>query len=198
LSNVDARVRDELRSELISMRHDLRFAGVYVTHDQQEAMALADQVAVVRSGKIVQTGSPLEIYHQPATRYVATFVGEANVYAGTVGRSFADDIVVLTDLGELVGLGSSALSGTAEAGVAVIRPERVRLTHDEPASPNRWRGVVESVIFLGGLVEHIVRLDGGQVIRSRTSDASDARQGDDVWASADIASVRVVPDDVDA
>ncbi|MEI9806219.1 MAG: ABC transporter ATP-binding protein [Pseudolabrys sp.] len=73
LSNVDAKVRDQLRQELVSMQRSVKFAGIYVTHDQLEAMQLADRMAVMNNGRIVQIGTPIEVYRNPVSRYVACF-----------------------------------------------------------------------------------------------------------------------------
>jgi iron(III) transport system ATP-binding protein len=84
LSNVDAKVRDQLRQELVSMQRTIRFAGVYVTHDQLEAMQLADRLAVMDNGRIVQIDTPIQVYRHPVSRYVACFVGQANELQATV------------------------------------------------------------------------------------------------------------------
>src|SRR5579871_5907431 len=84
LSNVDAKVREELRVELLAMHKRLGFAGVYVTHDQEEAMAISDRIVVMNEGSVVQIGTPREVYGRPASRFVAGFIGVANMWAGRV------------------------------------------------------------------------------------------------------------------
>jgi len=80
LSNVDAKVREELRVELLAMQKKIGFAGVYVTHDQEEAMAISDLIVVMHEGRVLQVGTPQEIYRRPASRFVASFIGVANVW----------------------------------------------------------------------------------------------------------------------
>src|SRR5690606_1877619 len=90
LSNVDAKVREQLRLELVSMQAELGFSAIFVTHDQVEAMELADRIAVLDRGRVVQYGAPREVYHRPATRYVAGFIGTTNELVGTVTGTDGD------------------------------------------------------------------------------------------------------------
>ena len=98
LSNVDAKVREDLRLELLSMQKEIGFAGVYVTHDQDEAMAISDRIVVMSDGKVLQVGTPREIYRKPVSRFVASFIGVANMWEGRLTncgrRRRPDDRVV--------------------------------------------------------------------------------------------------------
>ena len=87
LSNVDAKVREELRVELLAMQQELGFAGVYVTHDQEEAMAISDRIMVMDHGKVVQVDTPRQVYRRPRSRFVASFIGIANVWEGRLGAT---------------------------------------------------------------------------------------------------------------
>src|SRR5205823_608977 len=100
LSNLDARLRDEMREEIRRLHDETGLTMVYVTHDQKEALALADRLAVMDRGRIVQVGSPGEVYERPATRFVAGFLGDANFIPGTLRRR-AERWEVETPLGTL-------------------------------------------------------------------------------------------------
>jgi len=198
LSNVDAKVRDQLRRELVSMQRAIRFAGVYVTHDQLEAMQLADRLAVMDNGSIVQIDTPLQVYRHPVSRYVACFVGQANeLQASVIGPANGTDRVELgTALGPLQAVterGSALRSGT---GVSVIiRPEDIKLTvGNVPPGTNVWRGAIQAVMFSGAHVEYRVRVGTHQLhARSDTSRAL-LREGEEVAVAFDPAVVYVFPD----
>src|SRR5574341_463488 len=100
LSNLDAKLRVEMRLELLKLQRDLGLTTIYVTHDQEEALALSTRIAVINVGKIVQEGKPREIYEQPADDFVAAFVGQSNLFAGTVRQIIGQSIEI--DLGSLI------------------------------------------------------------------------------------------------
>jgi iron(III) transport system ATP-binding protein len=120
LSNIDAKVRERLRGELKAMQERLGFTAVYVTHDQVEALDLADRVVVLDTGRIVQVGTPREIYYRPADTYVANFVGTSNLLSGRVletrGMASAPRVLVRTELGEFEVPGEAA----PESAIGVV------------------------------------------------------------------------------
>jgi len=127
LSNLDAKLREQMRLEIRNLQQRVGITSVYVTHDQAEAMTLADRIAVMNLGRIAQLGSPREIYDEPADRFVAGFVGHANFVSGTV-RGRTDDRVTVEVLGAIRPI--SAAAGRYEAGDPVdvmVRPEEVRV-----------------------------------------------------------------------
>ncbi|MEV0184592.1 ABC transporter ATP-binding protein [Streptomyces sp. NPDC050625] len=167
LSNVDARVRDELRFELLEMQREIGFAALYVTHDQSEAMTMADRIAVLGDGKIRQLAPPEEVYERPATRYVAGFVGTINELEGTVTELHAGGgVSVDTAIGKVggqVGAGSQYVVGDQVA--VVWRPENVRVTLDEVSGVNSWRGSIDASVFVGTHREALIDL-GAEKIRA--------------------------------
>jgi len=191
LSNVDAKVREQLRFELLSMQRELGFAAIYVTHDQTEAMELAHRVAVMREGRVAQLGAPREIYLEPASRYVAGFVGSSNEIYGTLSSVEDGVAVVDTDLGPVRGMPAD---GVAPGGrvVAVCRPERTRLAADEPRSPNHWRAEVHAAAFLGANLEHVVRV-GDHSFRLWSVDTRLLEPGSETWLYVEPEHVRVLP-----
>jgi iron(III) transport system ATP-binding protein len=158
LSNVDAQVRKRLREEIRQMKNDRGFAGVYVTHDQEEAMALADVLAVMQDGEIRQIGTPWEIYRRPQSLYVAHFVGEANTLPARVLFTEGTQIIAETDFGRVAIDDVRAVPPAGSRGHVVLRPEDMRIVArraDAPADSrlNAFQGSVVSCVLLGPHVE---------------------------------------------
>jgi iron(III) transport system ATP-binding protein len=191
LSNVDAKVREALRIELLEMQLKLGFAAVYVTHDQTEAMALAHRVAVMRTGKVVQLASPREVYLRPSTRYVANFVGATNEITGRIAGEAGDRVRIETALGEMSVAATEAFAAGTEVAL-VFRPERCKLTATEPQGDARWQGVVEAALFLGPYTEHLVRV-AGSIFRV-WGDGEVFENGARVWLSVAPDDIRAVSD----
>jgi len=192
LSNVDAKVRENLRLELKSMQADLGFSAIYVTHDQAEAMELADRIAVIKEGRIVQIAGPKEIYDEPTSQYVANFVGVSNQITGVLVEKSEDGTgVVETAFGRVVGLAIGVELG--DEVVAVTRPERCRITSQQPTEePNAWPVSVDTSMFLGAHVEVVVHL-GGHAVRVWRADADTLPRGAEGWLSVPSDWVRILP-----
>jgi iron(III) transport system ATP-binding protein len=169
-SNLDAALRVRVRSEVRSILSEARATAVFVTHDQEEALSLADRVAVMRAGRVLQVGEPAALYARPTDRFVATFVGDADLIPGR-----AEDGAVATAVGRLVAAGDGAdraLTGDVEVA---LRPERVRLRLD-----GSGQGVVRGITYFGHdqLVE--VGLEDGARVRSRMGPVRSFEPGDRV------------------
>ncbi len=168
LSNLDARLRDEMRFELRRLQSAVGVTTVYVTHDQAEALALSDAVAVMRDGQIDQIGRPADVYERPASRFVADFIGAANLLRGSVVERRNGTIAVQTDAGTLLATAPTSPQ-SANRVLVVVRPENVEIgpednpEHGEPA----WRGVVAQRAFLGDRIDYVVRV-GSVDVRVRT------------------------------
>jgi iron(III) transport system ATP-binding protein len=159
LSNLDARLRDEMRDEIRRLHQETGLTMIYVTHDQKEALTLADRVAVMDHGTLVQVGRPRDIYERPATRFVANFLGDSNFIPGTLHKMEGTSCEVETALGTLRGLAGSEKLSVAAAVTCSIRPHAWTL--DAPAdTPNRIEGRVERLTFLGEIVQ--LRVLAGQ------------------------------------
>ncbi|SOD98348.1 ABC transporter ATP-binding protein [Blastococcus haudaquaticus] len=196
LSNVDAKVREQLRFELVSMQRKLGFSALFVTHDQTEAMELAHRIAVLDSGRIVQFGSPQEIYHRPATRYVAKFIGAINEVVGTVTTVDGGSVVVDSPYGKFVGATVGHRFSVGDRAAAMWRPERGRLTQDEPRTVNRWPGRVKAPLFVGSHTEYLVSVGASQTDVRLWSPRSDlVAAGSEAWVSVDADDVLVLPVD---
>jgi iron(III) transport system ATP-binding protein len=167
LSNLDAKLREEMVFELKRLQRELGVTGIYVTHDQSEALAMSSRVAVMRSGKIEQVGRPREVYEMPASRFVADFIGTSNFIDGVVEARDGGVYVVRTPDGELR-VRSDAEFPVGANVVVAARPENVVLDphRTNGAGPNRWQGRVEARAFLGEAVDHVVSV-GSREIRAR-------------------------------
>lgn len=160
LSNLDAKVRERLRDELLEMQQEFGFTGIYVTHDQVEAAALAHRIAVMEVGKIAQLGDPVTIFNRPQTPYVADFVGCANRIEGVVSAQSGGFVHVETDLGTVVARAEDHSPRPGAPALVMLRPEIARLVGPAESGPNTFDAEVERSIFLGTHVENQLRLGG--------------------------------------
>jgi ABC-type Fe3+/spermidine/putrescine transport system ATPase subunit len=167
LSNLDATLRAQMRVELRRLHRELGITTLFVTHDQAEAMALSTRVAVFDRGAVIQVGTPAEVYRRPRTRFVAEFLGAANLLAGRVeGRRVRVGALVLD------AAGLRAAEGAAV--VCVVRPEAVQRAGDAGAAVNRLEATVVSAVYLGGRHECEVTLPGGLALRVELAALGDA------------------------
>lgn len=192
LSNVDAKVREQLRLELVSMQQRLGFSALFVTHDQTEAMELATRIAVVDAGRIAQFATPREIYSAPATRYVARFIGAINESEGRVVDVRAGHMTVETDHGLIVSTDTSAGLEVGDSAVALWRPERGALTGDEPGAANRWKVSVDASMFVGSHTEYLVR-SNAMTARVWSARSEEFAAHTETWLGVSAEDVRVLP-----
>lgn len=192
LSNVDAQVREQLRYELLEMQREIGFAAVYVTHDQDEAMGLAQRIAVMGKGKIKQLASPRDTYENPRSRYVANFIGVSNEVTGTISEMRDDGTATLTtELGEFTGIVVGDRLEVGATATLAWRPEHATASDTEPAGTNRFLGTVETVIFAGAHME--VLLHHGDYRMRYWGHVTDTHKpGDEVWISTDAEYNRIL------
>ncbi|CAN7717957.1 ABC transporter ATP-binding protein [Aminobacter aminovorans] len=152
LSNVDAKVRDQIRREIVSLQRQLGFAGLYVTHDQLEAGALADTLVVMDHGKVVQIGPPSKVYDAPNNRYVANFMGPSNETKGKVVEA-KDLVTANTPWGVVSGTLRSGKVSAGDTVEVMLRPESCRLSREPVDRPNAWQCTIERQTFMGAFVE---------------------------------------------
>lgn len=146
LSNLDAKLRNELRVEIRRICKEAGITTVYVTHDQKEALSMADRIGVLDEGRLIQSGTPLELYRRPTSRFVAGFLGETNFVEGAIESVNATHVTVSTPLGII----HTPAQGNVEEGDQVclsIRPEA--LTMDEVSTPNTISSKLASMVYLG-------------------------------------------------
>lgn len=164
LAALDKKLRKQTQFELANIQEKVGVTFVVVTHDQEEAMTLSTRMAVMDAGQFQQIGTPTEIYEFPETRFVADFIGTANIFEGRVTEEGADHLNVETEIGEIfIDHGYSVSTGN-RIWIA-LRPEKIRLEKtDAPASgPNEVAGVVDDIGYLGETSIYKVRLPNGQI-----------------------------------
>jgi iron(III) transport system ATP-binding protein len=198
LSNLDARLRVQMRAELKHLQQATGITSIFVTHDQAESMALADRIIVMNRGRIEQVGSPAEIYERPRTRFVSEFVGSINVLHGQVTAVAGSQLTVrYGGFGEhdIRGLaGSDAIFGDGDAVMATIRPEKLSLVPEQVnGTLNYWPARVASMAYYGDHREYEVEI-GDQHIKVVTPADLDVKKDAHVFVACDPADVVVIAD----
>ncbi|MFL9888212.1 polyamine ABC transporter ATP-binding protein [Paraburkholderia agricolaris] len=199
MSALDKKIRQKTQLELVSIIEKVDVTCVMVTHDQEEAMTMANRLAVMSEGRIVQTGSPSEVYEFPNSRFSAEFIGSTNLFEGRVVEDEPDYIFVESDDLDVRLHVSHGITGPLGMPVGIsVRPERVRVSREKPGTPHNWaRGVVSDVAYMGSYSLYHVRLPGGKVVMSNLSSSQLMSEGalawnDDVYVSWSSASGVVV------
>jgi iron(III) transport system ATP-binding protein len=166
LSNLDAQLRDQMRVELKRLQRESGVTAVYVTHDQTEALAISDRIAVMREGRIVQTGTPKEIYHRPNSEFVANFVGRSNLLRGVLPQSTTHDQTarVSTSSGDIACVFFQPLAAGANVAV-LVRPENIVIAASGSAeTENRLAGIILRETYLGETVEYLVSTAAAEIL----------------------------------
>jgi len=189
LSNLDANLREEMRHEIRRLHDRFLYTTIYVTHDQSEAMTTSDLIAVMRAGKIEQSGPPDDIYERPQSEFVARFVGSTNILRGTrTGDRLAecDGFTLACESGNFSDDGGAIIS---------IRPHRIRLGPPPETTPgaNRAVGIVERAVYLGAQRHYLVALESGTRLQVLTQSEIFARVGERVGLSLPPEHCRALP-----
>jgi spermidine/putrescine transport system ATP-binding protein len=164
LGALDARLRKSLQVELKALQAELGITFVFVTHDQEEALTMSDHLAIMNGGRVEQAGSPRDVYEEPETVFVATFLGVSNLLsAEAVGRDGAGCVL---RVGERALRAEQGATGSSGEVTAVIRPERVGVEAQGGTGENRLPAMVERAVFLGGSFELHFRVVGGDLLRA--------------------------------
>ncbi|WP_353258468.1 ABC transporter ATP-binding protein [Prochlorothrix hollandica] len=179
LGALDLKLRKEMQVELSNLHQELGLTFVMVTHDQEEALSLSDRIAVMNHAQVEQVGTPREIYETPATPFVADFIGDTNLFEGTVRGAGRDGIQVETSQGLKVAVAQSPaqsnkpMPAVQRAVVLSLRPEKVRLSLEPVTStPNCFQGRLRHVMYLGTHAHYLVELPSGDRIMVRHPNAA--------------------------
>ncbi len=194
LAALDLKLRKEIQLELKRMQQQLGITFVYVTHDREEALTMSDRIAVMYRGQLQQVGTPIEIYEQPASRFVAEFIGETNFLSGRVVEPKAEGIVVLVDeeLPILVSGGEEMTAGRVVT--LVVRPEKMGIYPESESKETDIAGVVKEVIYIGTDTRYVVSITEKSQIVIRCQNLNFADLGK--FAVGDTVKVRISPDSV--
>jgi putrescine transport system ATP-binding protein len=200
LAALDKKLRESTQRELIELQRRLGMTFIIVTHDQEEAMTMADRIGVMDAGHLEQVATPRKLYEVPNSRWVAEFVGDVNLFEGEVGPAEGTRLSIATrDAGTIVAAAPHDPLTKKQVCVAV-RPEKVKLSRRGPASDadhahsiNRLEGIVTDVSYLGGFTTYKVKLDTGATVRS--SMANTARLDMDAYNATQRVVAWFTPDD---
>jgi spermidine/putrescine transport system ATP-binding protein len=195
LGALDLKLRQVMQFELKRIQREIGITFVYVTHDQEEALTMSDRIAVMNAGKVEQIGNPIEIYHSPATVFVAGFIGQANLWPATAtavnGATVTADV-----LGTAVEARCNTTGLVAGPAVVMVRPERLQLSRDRPDGRSAISGTVTDLTFQGPAIRVSLEADGNPVVAhlGPEDDLPAIRPGDQVWASWPAGAACVLPD----
>jgi putrescine transport system ATP-binding protein len=199
LAALDKKLRDSTQRELLVLQRQLGLTFIVVTHDQDEAMTLADRIGVMNAGRLVQVATPRQLYEEPRSRWVAEFVGDINIIEGRIEARDVGRLRVTTQgAGVLTALAPRGLGDVADVCVA-IRPEKIRLSQRAPADNsgastiNRLEGTIADVNYLGSASSYTIALDGGATFRASLANA--ARVNADAYAVGQRVTAWFAPDD---
>jgi putrescine transport system ATP-binding protein len=198
MAALDKKLREETQIELVNIISEVGVTCVMVTHDQEEAMTMATRVAVMSEGKILQVGPPAEIYENPATRFVADFIGNVNLMEGTVAVDEPDYVEI--DCGFCRHRVGHGITGNVGMAVSVaLRPEKIRLSRQAPEGAlNQVKGTIRDRSYFGAFTVYNLELEGGRLLK--VSESNSERQfterhdeGQEAWATwPDTAQVVLV------
>lgn len=183
LSNLDAKLREQMRFEILELQRKIGVTTVYVTHDQEEAMVLSDEVLVMEFGKVIQRGDPEEIYFDPTNEFVADFIGKINFLNGTVANQKEGiSVVGINDEGFRSEVHSTRTNySKGQKVLASIRPENIQIHTSKPdQGVNIWPARLIRKNFLGGLFDMVVEVKGKE-LRARTPFKVEAKSGSEIF-----------------
>ena len=164
LSNLDAKLREEMRTEIRRIQKELNITSVYVTHDQIEAMTLSDRIVIMNEGVIEQIGTPVEVYRYPNSRFVANFIGRANFIDGVVLTQNNSKLTVRS-LGESITLSNiKSEFRVGEPVTLIVRPEMIQIKK----KGGLYQGIVRQAVYLGDMIEYAVEVDGVSIFGTET------------------------------
>jgi len=192
LSNLDAKLRVDMRQAIRDIQREVGITTVYVTHDQEEAMAISDQIAVMNNGAIQQIGTPKELYHRPANEFVATFIGRTNIQEAQL-VSTGDQAKIVFENGFTLLFEELANVPSQKVRVSIRPEEYVRTKQRE----DTIRGVITDSVYLGMNTEYFIHLDTGenvQVSEESTFD-EDLKNGDEVWLAINKHKINIFTED---
>jgi putrescine transport system ATP-binding protein len=192
LGALDKKLREETQFELMDLQQSLGLTFVVVTHDQEEAMTMADRIAVMSHGKVVQVATPAEVYEAPNCRFVADFIGDVNIFDGNVTSANSGIVEIAVDNGFTLRTAAAGCPPVGSRAGFAVRPEKLRVNRNAPASAsvNAAEGEIWDIAYLGDMTVFHVKLRNGQVVKASSLNAVRAVEepfgyDQQVWVSFD-------------
>ena len=193
LGALDKKLREATQFELMDLQQELGLTFVVVTHDQEEAMTMADRIAIMDKGKVMQVATPAEVYEAPASRFVADFVGNVNILEGTVAERSGDTATITGASGAQIRVGNAGEAAAGSTVAFAIRPEKIKVSSKRPeGAANAMEGEIWDLAYLGDMTVYHVRLDDGQVVTASALNSS--RTVEDPLSWEDRAWISFAPD----
>jgi iron(III) transport system ATP-binding protein len=186
LSNLDAKLRQQMRVEIRDLQRRTGVTAVYVTHDQEEAMAVSDEILFMSNGQIIERGCPEEIYFRPKNRLTAEFLGEANFLTGEIMGTEQDYLVVQTPGGKIA-CNRKENSGLGARVTVFFRPEDVEILREKPANSFLLSGVISNTVFLGKMAECSVDAASENHLKVSVHARFNPKKGESVYLAIDPA-----------
>ena len=180
LSALDLKLRQQMRAELKSLQRETGITFIFVTHDQEEALTMSDRIAVMSSGELQQTGTPVEVYEKPVNRFVADFIGETNLLGATVTSVTGDTVQCALASGEIIVAetdSSNNMPAAGTEGLVSLRPERLTIHTDATSNPNTIKGTLTGTTYTGTDTQYEVQLKDGTSIAIRLQNNADRNSG---------------------
>lgn len=188
LSNLDAKLRRSVRDEIRDLQQKLGLTVVYVTHDQEEALAVSDKIIVMNKGQIAQVGTPRELYETPSDLFVANFIGESNIIDCKISRVQGDKAQIVLGGESMMVNGAGLKAGAAKI---IVRPEHIAL-HAKQAK-GRFAGVITTATYVGSKTEYQVSTEAGSFFVTLPSTSRQFAAGASVYLSVEPETVRLFP-----
>jgi len=183
LAALDRKLREETQFELMDLQQELGLTFVIVTHDQEEAMTMADRIAIMEKGEIIQVATPPEIYEAPASRFVADFVGNVNLFEGTVARREGEGALIEAGEGFTIAASDAGAAGPGARVWYAVRPEKIVVSSRPPpeAQVNAAQGEIWDIAYIGDMTLFHVRLPDGRVVRTSHLNATRVTEDPLTW-----------------
>ncbi|OXT16790.1 spermidine/putrescine ABC transporter ATP-binding protein [Bacillus sp. OG2] len=198
LSNLDAKLRDEMRSEILRLQKEYNITTIYVTHDQAEALSMSDRIAVFNFGVCHQVGTPAEIYNEPANDFVASFIGEINLLPAVVDKADENTVHITIGDHQKIEAANTRFNYDPAYGGEValsIRPEAIRIHDQLYEGLNILKGSIKEVEFLGSVIHLTIEAEGflltANVLNNRLS--ASYQPGKEIWMELPAEQIRIIP-----
>ncbi|PSJ61588.1 ABC transporter ATP-binding protein [Pseudaminobacter soli (ex Li et al. 2025)] len=194
LGALDKKLREETQFELMDLQQSLGLTFIVVTHDQEEAMTMADRIAILDKGEVMQVATPAEVYEAPSSRFVAGFVGNVNMFEGTVASRDDSGARIASSNGLTIMTKNAGAASAGSPVVFAIRPEKIKVSSRKPANDdvNVAEGEIYDIAYLGDMTVYHVKLADGHVVKTSSLNAS--RISDDPLSWNDRAWISFSPD----